>query len=101
MFLRCFSSHFNFLSDFNNGADTSKEDARAQWSSPLQFFFTVLGFCVGLGNIWRFPYLCQKNGGGKCASLYFLFCSLIHSGGFLGEGHTCSIMAREWQVVHN
>ena len=40
-------------------------EGRAQWGNALQFFFTLLGYCVGLGNIWRFPYLCQKNGGGK------------------------------------
>ena len=43
------------------------DDDRAQWGNSLQFFFTVLGFCVGLGNIWRFPYLCQENGGGEKA----------------------------------
>ncbi len=47
------------------GGGAKDEDSREQWGNSLQFFFTVLGFCVGLGNIWRFPYLCQANGGGE------------------------------------
>ncbi|KAL1513133.1 hypothetical protein ABEB36_002593 [Hypothenemus hampei] len=34
------------------------------WSGKIQFFLTIIGYSVGLGNIWRFPYLCQQNGGG-------------------------------------
>jgi len=45
--------------------DGQSKANRDQWGTNLQFFFTVLGFCVGLGNIWRFPYLCQANGGGE------------------------------------
>ncbi|XP_050504670.1 sodium- and chloride-dependent transporter XTRP3 isoform X1 [Diabrotica virgifera virgifera] len=37
---------------------------RAEWSGKLQFFLSIIGYSVGLGNIWRFPYLCQQNGGG-------------------------------------
>ncbi|TRY67705.1 hypothetical protein TCAL_11438 [Tigriopus californicus] len=48
------------------------DETREQWDNPLQFFFTILGFCVGLGNIWRFPYLCQANGGGAFVLPFFI-----------------------------
>lgn len=47
------------------GMDT-KEENRAAWSGKMQFFLSIIGYSVGLGNIWRFPYLCQQNGGGEC-----------------------------------
>ncbi|XP_027728323.1 sodium- and chloride-dependent transporter XTRP3 isoform X2 [Vombatus ursinus] len=40
------------------------EKARPQWSNPLQFVFACISYAVGLGNVWRFPYLCQMYGGG-------------------------------------
>lgn len=37
---------------------------RDQWTNQLDSFFALLGVTVGLGNIWRFPFLCYNNGGG-------------------------------------
>ncbi|XP_067649777.1 sodium- and chloride-dependent glycine transporter 1-like [Haliotis asinina] len=49
---------------------------RQTWSRHLDYLLTVVGYCVGLGNLLRFPYICSRNGGGAFL-LPFICCLLI------------------------
>lgn len=50
---------------------------REQWGSRLGFILAAAGSAIGLGNIWRFPYVTADNGGGAFVVVYLLCIALI------------------------
>lgn len=80
--------------------ESIKEDSRAhnssptyrkrgQWANKREFILATAGEIIGLANVWRFPYLCFKNGGGKklmnVAKLHFLFVFLFFNVHWMAE----------------
>uniref|UniRef100_A0A4W6EHH6 Transporter n=1 Tax=Lates calcarifer TaxID=8187 RepID=A0A4W6EHH6_LATCA len=48
-------------------------EGRGYWGNKAEFILTVMGAIIGPGNVWRFPYLCYRNGGGVFFIPYMLF----------------------------
>ena len=55
----------------------NSHSAQGAWSGRLAFIFAATGSAVGLGNIWKFPYITGENGGGAFVIIYLLCIAMI------------------------
>ena len=58
---------------------------REHWGSRIGFILATAGSAIGLGSLWRFPYVTGQNGGGLFVLLYLVFTFFIALPVFIGE----------------
>uniref|UniRef100_A0AAY5KCE5 Solute carrier family 6 member 15 n=1 Tax=Esox lucius TaxID=8010 RepID=A0AAY5KCE5_ESOLU len=89
----------------DGGSDAEDDASRPAWNSKLQYILAQVGFSVGLGNVWRFPYLCQKNGGGECLKtgsgvrLVVVIWAVCFERGVVSVPQVCFFVALYYNVI--
>ena len=63
----------------------SKETTRAHWSNRMAFVLAASGSAIGLGNIWKFPYITGENGGGAFVLIYLICIAAVGLPIFIAE----------------
>lgn len=56
---------------------TERTSIHGQWSNRLMFILAATGSAVGLGNIWKFPYITGENGGGAFVAVYLACIAIV------------------------
>lgn len=62
-----------------------QEEKRSQWGSSFGFIMALAASAIGLGNLWKFPYMAGRNGGGVFLLIYIVFALLVGVPLVMGE----------------